>query len=163
MKSNSNLSITDFKIDPNSQQISEIYINGEKLETGGSSAKLENYENTTSSSEEITPSDGFDGIKEARIGIYHNFENLNPAVVYNEGAPSVTYWFEGEPISWSTSRTEITDAYENWSAYVYEETSNGLKYLCEANVVYTHDMCGADDWYLEIAGDLYKYWHYGKE
>ena len=31
MKSNSNLSITNFKVDPTSQQISEIYINGEKI------------------------------------------------------------------------------------------------------------------------------------
>lgn len=163
MKSNSNLSITNFKVDPTSQQISEIYINGEKLETGGSSAKLENYKNTASSSKEITPSTGFDGIKEARIGIYHNFENLNPAAVYNEGAPSVTYWFEGEPISWDDTNIPITESDEGWSARVYNETSHGLEYLCEANVVYTHDMCGVDDWYLEIGGNLYKYWHYGKE
>lgn len=42
MNSNSNFMITDFKVDPTSQQISEIYINGEKLETGN--AKLMDLE-----------------------------------------------------------------------------------------------------------------------
>jgi hypothetical protein len=45
MKSNSNLEITNYSINPVTQQISEVYINGEKLETGGS-ANLVDFEET---------------------------------------------------------------------------------------------------------------------
>ena len=75
MNSNSNLEITDYKIDPTSQQISEVYINGEKLETGGS-AKLVDFEETWKVNDygteikvtnERLKEEGFDGISSVDI------------------------------------------------------------------------------------------------
>lgn len=75
-KSNSNLTITDYKVDPISQQISEIYINGEKLETG-SEPKLQNKSVDIRSMDqfdsfatgmyvkEVEPSEGYDGMSKA--------------------------------------------------------------------------------------------------
>ena len=51
MNSNSNLTITDYKVDPTSQQISEVYINGEKLETGSDPELISKTINVTSLSD----------------------------------------------------------------------------------------------------------------
>ena len=80
MKSNSNLTITDYKVDPTSQQISEVYINGEKLETG-SEPVLQNKSVSISSMsqfdsfatgyhiKEIEPSEGYDGMSKATFEV----------------------------------------------------------------------------------------------
>lgn len=80
MNSNSNLTITDYKVDPTSQQISEVYINGEKLETG-SEPKLQNKSVDIRSMDqfdtfatgmyvkEVEPSEGYDGLSKATFGV----------------------------------------------------------------------------------------------
>ena len=80
MQPNSNMTITDFKINPTSQQISEIYINGEKLETG-SEPTLQNKSATITSMEQfdtfatgryvktLEPSEGYDGLSKATVQI----------------------------------------------------------------------------------------------
>lgn len=80
MNSNSNLEITNYKVDPTSQQISEIYINGEKLETG-SEPKLQNKSVDIRSMDqfdkfatgmyvkEVEPSEGYDGMSKANFQV----------------------------------------------------------------------------------------------
>ena len=72
MKSNSNLTITDYKVDPASQQISEVYINGEKLETGSPVTVEDNKTatinvSTYTSPVEITPTSGNDAMAKATV------------------------------------------------------------------------------------------------
>lgn len=72
MKSNSNLMITDYKVDPTSQQISEVYINGEKLETDSPVTVEDNKAATINVSTytqpvEITPTSGNDAMAKATV------------------------------------------------------------------------------------------------
>ena len=72
MKSNSNLMITDYKVDPTSQQISEVYINGEKLETASPVTVEDNKTATINVSTytrpvEITPTSGNDAMAKATV------------------------------------------------------------------------------------------------
>lgn len=80
MKSNSNLTITDYKVDPTSQQISEIYINGEKLETGSEPILQNKVVNISSMQQfdifstgyyekEIKPSENYDGLSKATFRV----------------------------------------------------------------------------------------------
>ena len=71
MKSNSNTNITNFSVDPITQQITSLEVNGEVVETGG--ADLD--ENKTATIDvstytepvEITPTSGKDGMAKATI------------------------------------------------------------------------------------------------
>lgn len=70
MNSNSNLTITDYKVDPVSQQISEVYINGEKLETGSDPVLSDNVSVTKSTQNtmiNVVAPDGYDGMKKISL------------------------------------------------------------------------------------------------
>lgn len=80
MNSNSNLTITDYKVDPNSQQISEVYINGEKLETGSEPVlqnksveirSMDQFDRFTTGMyvKEVEPSEGYDGMSKANFAV----------------------------------------------------------------------------------------------
>lgn len=91
MNSNSNLTITDYKVNPTSQQISEVYINGEKLETGGEPKLQEinvNIINTNyfdehsgnSYAKYVEPDVGYDGL--SKVNFYVNDALMAPNTLY---------------------------------------------------------------------------------
>lgn len=78
--SNSNFNITKVKVDPVSQEITELEINGKSVETGGSEANLQevvfdlssplevgNIFGDKATEVEIHPSEGYDGIEKVTI------------------------------------------------------------------------------------------------
>jgi hypothetical protein len=111
MKSNSNMVITGYKVDPTSQEITSLEVNGETVETG-SSVELEDNKTSTinvstyTESVEITPSSGYDAMEKTtvtlsnvpvipatlvRCTLYNNEETYSQKVaVENVVAPSTT-------------------------------------------------------------------------
>lgn len=92
MKSNSNLTITDYKVDPTSQQISEVYINGEILETGSSVTVEDNKAATINVSTyvspvEITPTAGNGAMAKATVTLTNIPSGSVTLYAYNENDP----------------------------------------------------------------------------
>lgn len=79
-KQNSNMVITGYKVDPTTQQITSLEVNGETVETGGE-PELQNKSVAISSMEqfdsfatgmyvkEVEPSEGYDGMSKANFQV----------------------------------------------------------------------------------------------
>lgn len=113
MKPNSNMTITGYTVDPTSQEISSLEVNGEAVETGG--ADLEDNKaatiNVSTYTEpiEVTPTSGKESMKKAtitlsnipggvpasliRCTLYNNEEtsSLNIAVENSNATSSIAY------------------------------------------------------------------------
>lgn len=98
MKPNSNTIITGYKVDPTTQQITSLEVNGESVETGGD-PNLQNKSETISSMDqfdsfatgmyvkEVEPSEGYDGLSKATFqvsSLLFAVDNMKMVTLINE-------------------------------------------------------------------------------
>ena len=149
MKSNSNLEITDYKVDPVSQQISEVYINGEKLETGSDPVLISKTINVSSLSDmeyvsygdryyvgdSITNHPGKDGFKSFGVYIFASLFGGAPTLkqVTLDGLMTVQALIE------NTDATETQGYIGTFSGALYIN-SNGT--LTKTDYTVSEDTCG---------------------
>lgn len=161
-KSNSNMVITGYKVDPTTQQITSLEVNGEAVETGG--ADLD--ENKTVSIDVSTytkpvvvnPTSGKDGMKKATITL----TNLigEPSRLYKYGL--VDNETTDEPVIFYSKRDDLTKTANTWEnfdesvldldeyVYVLAQGYNGALELTNAYGVYDEDHCGFAQYVLYI-------------
>ena len=120
MKSNSNLSITGYTVDPTSQEITSLEVNGSAIST---SADLDDNKaatinvSTYTEPVEVTPTSGKDGMKKATITL-SNIPSGIPDLVYSSSLES-----DGDDTAYViTDENDFTQA----SFFFFHQNDSGL-------------------------------------
>lgn len=171
MKSNSNMEITGYTVNPTTQQITSLEVNGEVVETGG--ADLDENKTATINVSTYTvpvvvnPTEGKDGMKKATITLTNIPDR--PWKLYKYGLVNDT--FQDEPTIFYSERDDLTETADTWESfdesvldldmyvYVLAQGYNGALDLTSAYGVHKEDHCGVEAYVLEISdtGEDYQY------
>jgi hypothetical protein len=162
MKSNSNTNITNFTVDPVTQQITSLEVNGEVVKTGG--ADLDENKTATIDVSTYTepvvvnPTSGKDGMKKATITLTNLTE---PSRLYKYGL--VDNEMTDEPVIFYSKRDDLTKTGNTWETfdesvldldeyvYVLAQAYNGALELTNAYGLYDEDHCGFAQYVLYIS------------
>lgn len=164
MKSNSNMEITGYSIDPTTQQITSLEVNGEVVETGGAADLDENKAVSIDVSMYtepvvVNPTSGKDGMKKATITLTSLIGE--PSRLYKYGL--VDNEGTDEPVIFYSKRDDLTETSNTWETfdesvldldedvYVLAQGYNGALDLTNAYGIYDTDHCGFAQYVLYIS------------
>lgn len=169
--SNSNFEITNYSVDPTTQQITSLEVNGEIVETGG--ADLDENKavsidvSTYTEPVVVNPTAGKDGMKKATITLTNRIGE--PSRLYKYGL--VDNEMTDEPVIFYSKRDDLTETGNTWETfdesvldldeyvYVLAQGYNGSLDLTNAYGAYDEDHCGYAQYvlYIEDTGTSYSH------
>lgn len=149
MVSNSNFEITNFTVDPTSQKITSIEVNGEQIEMGTPVTVEDNKTasinvSTYSSPVEITPTSGNDAMAKATVTLtnipagastLYAYMDLDYNCVYTTSTDLETYYENNGRLYYTVGTTGTSGDEDRYITYVpnVEHQTNGWYYVDDSS------------------------------